>query len=380
MRTNSGIFKFGLVIMLAFTTSNAMAQQNEELTNPSNPIATDSGNWGPSSELEFLSFSNPKKRFWGNFYDTVFLTNIEEWHGQHVVRLPNKDGRAYFMVSQSREHNGYITVLRTDLGVLDPITDLIVPNKFTGTDNYGMKWSKPVGEYVWQEVFTGKYNGNINPHGNWNHPGKMEVIGDVLLVAAQNWTHGSIGTSMDEVLFYDVSNPEKPNYMGGITSQELGVKEISTVALVRAPNNGYLLYAGGDGTYATFAASNVSPNIKDWIKVKTSGFSGQHGMNFNSYQKTARIPGGPANGVERVMYFDASADDHRGSFDFHNYKYDATNRNLAVAGKKSYGMTLPGADRDWDTSSLYVSKNGTPIIYTLRLAKGLTYDLYQVHN
>ena len=74
--------------------------------------------------------------------------------------------------------------------------------------------------------------------------------------------------------------------MGAITAQELGVKEISTVALVRTPSDGYLLYAGGDGTYATLAASMVSPDFKDWDRVKSSWFSGQHGMNFNSYQKS----------------------------------------------------------------------------------------------
>jgi len=194
MRTNSRFFKiafatlFGLAV-IASTTSNVIAQQNEELTKPRNYVAADSGQWDLANGTKWddLRFVNtPLGGTWGNFYeDTCFLGSCAEvFHPQHVVRLPNRNGFAYFMVSQSRAHNGYIQVLRTDPGQLDPVTDLVISPGRT----------KRVGEYIWIDRYDGPKavagGRPANSIGNWNHPGKMEVIGGVLVVAAQNWRTG----------------------------------------------------------------------------------------------------------------------------------------------------------------------------------------------
>ena len=356
---------------VALTLASVPATAQLQAT-PQNPIAADSETWGASSRVQALQFVDEPDRFWNNFYDSFF--GKEVWHPQHVVRLANKDGRAYFMVSQSREHNGYLTVLRTEPGQLDPATDVVMA---AGGDAV-------VGKYVWQTVFTGEFNGTINPVGNWNHPGKMDVLGGVLVVAAQNWDYGSEGTSIDKVLFYDVSDPEEPRYQGAITADELGVREVATVGLVKTPSGDYLLTAGGDSTYATLAASKVSPNFADWRKLNPNDssfagarvFSGQHGMNFNSYQRTSPAQGAPAAGVERVMYFDANDE----SMTFNEYVQDTSSGMLVRAGASSYGIGLPGASRDWDTSSLYVSAKGKPIVYTVKSQSKDYYELYQVDN
>lgn len=336
------------------------------LQTPRSPVASDAGVWTQGARVEPLVFAN-QPGLLGNFYDDC--AGVELFHPQHVVRLANKNGRAYFMVAQSRAHNGWISLLETDLGALDPATDQIIA-----------RGNGPVGRYVWQDFYSGERNGMINPVGNWNHPGKMDVLGGVLIVAAQNWAEHApcfygAGSSADKILFYDVRDPQNPRYWGEMTKQELGVKEISTVGLVRTPSGDYLLTAGGDGTYSSWAARLVSPNLRDWTRNPSGVFSGQHGMNFNSYQR-ATAGTSPA-GVERIMYFDSEG---RALLGFTEFAYDASTRTLSRTGKKSYPYALPGANRDWDSDSIYVSPNGTTIIYSMQSAShehGVLFQLRQ---
>jgi hypothetical protein len=335
-------------------------------TQPHNPIAGDAGSWGGDSRIQRLPMENqPSLGLWGNFYDDC--VGIELFHPQHVVRLPNKHGNAYFVVAQSRAHNGWISVLRSNPGQLDTVTDQLKPNG----DGY-------VGQYIWQDLYKD------NPVGNWNHPGKMDVIGNVLIVAAQNWAENApcfygAGSSEDKVLFYDVRDPEAPRYWGAISASQLGVSEISTTAIVRASDGSYLLNAGGDGSYATWSAASLSPDITHWTRVSTleNSFSGQHGMNFNSYQNQHSLPGSvvPA-GTERIMYFDASGEHDRISFV--DFRYDPASHSLTRAGYQDYAIDLPGANRDWDSNSLYISADGTPILYSMESAPGEHGALYQV--
>ncbi len=345
---------------------------NERLTKPKNRVATDSGAWGATSRVERFSMLNQSQLgLWGNFYDDC--AGKELYHPQHVVRLANKNGRAYFMVSQSRAHNGWITLLETAPGALNPATDLIVSRGSNA----------PAGKYIWQDLYRRK--GQIpNPVGNWNHPGKMAVVDGVLIVAAQNWdatficTSAARGATIDKVLFYDVRDPQHPRYWGAMDAKELGVKEISTVGLMKTPNNDYLLTAGGDGTYATYTAREISPNITDWTRGAGT-FSGQHGMEFNSYQKTTRISGSALpKGVERLMYFDSSGEND--AVTFSEYDYNPATRRLKAIGSKSYSVNLPGANRHWDADSLYVSQFGAPIIYSMESTPGQNGILLQVHN
>ncbi len=85
---------------------------DERLLHPRNPVALDSGNWG-----DLVSVPDPVLRgqttemdirlngFGGTFYTTCggAIAEANGWeafyHIQHLIRLPNKDGRAYFMVS-----------------------------------------------------------------------------------------------------------------------------------------------------------------------------------------------------------------------------------------------------------------------------------------
>lgn len=339
---------------------------NGVFAQPSNSVAKDVGTWGGSTRIDRLGFVNqPQLGLWGNFYDDC--VGKELFHPQHVVRLPNKDGSAYFVVAQSRAHNGWISILRTDPGQLDPATDQV-----RGKDG------EVVGKYIWQDLYKD------NPVGNWNHPGKMDVQGGILVVAAQNWDENNPfcqyapGSTEDKVLFYNIKDPEAPEYIGAISAAQMGVPEVSVVALVQAPDGTYLLQAGGDGTYSTFAARSISPKLEHWSFLGTRGesFSGQHGINFSSYQQEKSLPGSEQpGGSARMIYFDASPES--GVFGFTEWVYDSSARSFKAAGVMRYPIDLPGANRDWDSNSIYITADGVPIVYTMKSKKGENGEMYQ---
>jgi tRNA threonylcarbamoyladenosine modification (KEOPS) complex Pcc1 subunit len=394
---------------------------DERLTKPRSYIAADTGTWSPPNgtagvQFDELVFTN-SPGLSGNYYDSA--AGKELFHPQHVVRLPNKDGRAYFMVAQSRAHNGWITLLQTAPDQIDPATDLLI------TRGPGVR----PGKYIWEDLYTGSFNGNFNPVGNWNHPGKMELIGGVLVVAAQNWAESvpsvnyAQGDSEDAVLFYDVRDPEYPRYWGAMTATQLGITfegfnlfngvfeerggEIAGVSIVRSTTSDtWILRAGGKNGNKTWKTSRLSPNIEDWTDISYATFPfGQHGMNFNSYQTTtpaSKYPGGlllRPNGVERNIYFDnvhglVIVDIHQYRFEEkHVFVFEEFNFNqieLPIIGRIS-GFTMPvavrhdwgswpGAERDWDADSVYVTRKGVPVVYTMRSAEGQDGLLYQVHD
>ncbi len=95
------------------------------------------------------------------------------------------------------------------------------------------------------------------------------------------------GSTTDKVLFYDVRDPQSLRYVGAMTAAELGVREISSVTLARAPVGAYLLSAGGNGTYTSWLAARLSPDIGDWRRIAGQVPTGQHGMTFSSHEKTS---------------------------------------------------------------------------------------------
>jgi hypothetical protein len=322
-------------------------------------VASTIGTW-TNSAITLLQFTT--EGFWPNYYQSCI--GYELYHNQHVIRLPNDgSGNAYFMVSQSREHNGYITLLKVDSTSVNKASDAIA-----GSDG------AVVGKAVWQEVFTGRFNGTINPVGNWNHPGKMTYIDGVLAVAAQNWLascSNAPGTSEDKVIFYDFRNIAAPHYIGAITAGELGVKnhELATVELAYDTlANKYLLVAGGDGDYPVLSATTLSPWFGNWTVVPSGlSFSGQHGLTFE-------LEHTPNN---QLWYFDASREDRR--FNFTSFNYSANPPYLTDPGSKNIAINLPGANRDWDASSIYISPTTRkPIVYTVKSLDGDNYQLYQV--
>jgi len=157
-------------VLIPTLAISAPFPQDERSTMGRNYIASDSGSI-PNS-IQRLDIDNtPLGNTDGNYYESCFTSAF--FHPQHIVRLRNKNGRAYFVVAHSKGLGGDIQVIRTDPERLDPTTDLINPAP-------GFE-----GEYIWMERFDAS-----SEVGHWNHPGKMALMGDTLIVTAQNWSEG----------------------------------------------------------------------------------------------------------------------------------------------------------------------------------------------
>ncbi|MBK7950844.1 MAG: hypothetical protein IPK00_19315 [Deltaproteobacteria bacterium] len=403
-----------LLGMLLFASSTARSIiVDERLSMPRNYVAYDSGQWSSPTTLV-----NEAALIEGTPGGGVFFSEclgFEEWHPQHIVRLPNKNGRAYFMYSNSNSGTpvelsfggGWISLMEIDENRLDE-NDLVIVEGF----------NTPVGSFIWSDVYT-----TSSPVGHFNHPAKMEVIGNLLVVAAQNWVPtflcdvigqpNTIGTSPMALLFYDIRDPSRPKYWGKIEggqirreSAQSGLPEISSVGISRiATTNGgvpleewFLTASGGDPQIRRTVKALpeqlidlVDPTPADlWIsKVTIPPGAGvpfdvdarQHGMLFDSYETTAPGDGGK----ERNMFFDKVGDSDTFAF-WENRYFDDAAPAAHVTTSQFYPMALPQADRHWNNDSIYVTEFGMPVIYTMesnwRLPNwdGVFFQVYDPRN
>lgn len=378
---------------------------DETLTHPENPVARNFGKWdgepneGGTTLNENLSFR--KNGYLGMFYDEC--TGYAFMHPQHVVRLPNKNGRAYFAVttsdnlgiSQFKTPGGRLTIYKTDEAP-DPITDLIPPStRPDGTH----------GEIIFERMYNQSHVGGL-PTGAWNHPCKMEMIGNLLLVCVQQFNSSSDewykvvcgdygeGSDPERLLFYDVRDPEAPKYWGSMDQGDLGnASEISDVGLVKIGDRWIMSMRG-----LWWHTQTVSPDISQWELGGGGDFSGQHGQNFNSfelYDPPSSAPAGTISpGIERVMWGDGGddeEDDLVGGDEFITFNTvvfgpvcgaiatepyatpQGSTRSLvpsigydrAVTRLSTHLSSAPNLfpkDKDYDGCGVYVS-GGVPIIY-----------------
>ncbi|MDQ8181181.1 cadherin-like beta sandwich domain-containing protein [Pelagicoccus sp. SDUM812005] len=373
---------------------------DERLTQPRNRIAYDSGEWGRldagiTAKVDLLRFDEDRTKFFPAWFESCVGEAL--YHPQHVKRLPNKDGKAYFMIAQSRAHNGYITLVETYPNALDETTDRVF------APDSDPRVAVPVGEVIWQDVFTGKENGNFNRIGNWNHPAKMAVMGGVLVVVAQNWSEGigldgigcsndtsnpyQRGESEDALLFYDIRDPAKPAYWGMMSASDLELpsieyfngtdgsgrgghaKQISVVSLAYIHETGkWRINAGGrfnEANYYTTWETNsdsFSPKIEDWEKIASppsTAFytSGEHGDDFESYQLA---DGRARSGTLRNMSF-VTADNGPGASEVEGFTFAS-----AFDGSIPYNMGPLEQAKDWVAESVYVTERGETLAYTVQ--------------
>ena len=322
------------------------------------------------------------------------------WHTQHVVRLRNKNGRAYFMVAQSYQQGGWISLLQTG------------PDAIDGNDL--LKGGTPGGQYIWQDRFASE-----NRKGSWNHPGKMELIGDLLVVSTQDWStilmsysndfERILGGSEDGLLFYDVRDPEFPRYIGRITATELGIakgaigdnpsveipmgpfpsltiwepyysREIASVSIFRSPSDEWFLIASGTTGKAVWKsiAGNgiVGAGIANWTEFPNApdgAPTGSYGMTFNSLELHQ-----PQGGQEKGLFFFPGATEAAPNitFGYQEYQLGAD----PIRPGFSIPVTVQGTENDWNTPSIYVTRKGMPVIYAIQNAAGAVGTLIQVHS
>lgn len=120
----------------------------------------------------------------------------------------------------------------------------------------------------------------------------MSVVGNLLIIAGQQWHSGSWlickefddirhndyyeGQDADAVLFYDVSDPERPKYLGKITEGELGFSgqtRIDAVGFSKTTNGVWSFMVGGHvigedkGITKYFRAQKPWPKCALWATI-----------------------------------------------------------------------------------------------------------------
>ena len=286
---------------------------DERLTMPRNQVARNFGKWDGGSEdgggihINHLTFR--KNGHQGMTYSECFAHPM--FHAQHVVRLPNKNGRAYFAVTNSwAEYNAYGAEGRPrgNLGVyradsLNPVTDLVIDNPGADGD---LIWER---QYGWNTDQAVPYN----PDGSWNHPCKMDVCGGVMIVSMLDWDAGACydghgEADQNSVLFYDVRDPENPRFWGRMTKTQLGLPGNTKI------ENANLAQVGSwwvlNVEWKWWYTKKVSPIISDWTfggSLAGPSVGAMQGQHFNSYERYT-LPGETAPsgtitpGLERIMF------------------------------------------------------------------------------
>lgn len=176
---------------------------------------------GPMPMLERLSFKTTRRSisFAKNGFPLDYHTIAgHRWqHLQDMIRLPDANGHEHYMGTFSQNcadaEGGMVFVGQVPAG---------------GTS----------GKVIWCDELN-----NQHLAGGFNHPGDLRRIGNMVVIAGQNWDGGSISTSSGEdffkslgsqigqgfaapmhrgyggqaILFYDVSSPSGPRYVGKLS-------------------------------------------------------------------------------------------------------------------------------------------------------------------
>jgi len=393
-------------------------EMDETLTMGQNPIAADIGTWTTSSggRNKIRSLNPPGSGLRGMHYTESLVAKT--WHPQHIVRLPNQNGHAYFVSSYSADADvlgggGYISITKVDRAYVDPATDLIQADA--------------PGEYIWEDQYT---FARKSVTGHWNHPGKMEVAGNLLMVNQQNFDNlgagigGGLGTDNDGMVFYDIRDREQPVLLAVMDASCQDCLEAVDIyhGRDRVDGNGdpYWVVANGPNalkgrvnhctdsilpqnldpgstpsplrryrleipsTSSVCAANPQDPTCANWGACSpnsTNGLTRAYGMSFTSYQ-TSQNPGctdaNAAGCQAEEYYFIPTAecvfanpfddcdifDDVNGLDDlFHFNRVDLG--ALANGATTSYFVDLPNATRHYKDMSVYVTKKGMVVAYAL---------------
>ena len=149
-------------------------------------------------------------------------------HLQAMIRLPDSNGQEYYMGTFSQDCEG------NDCGMV-----------FVGEVPAGGS----AGAVIWMDFLNGQH-----PASGFNHPGDLHRIGDYVIVAGQNWDECWIFNCLDvggggqAVLFYDVSDPANPEYVGRMNSCWQGEQirfhngDIDTIGVAKIDDNYYLSF------------------------------------------------------------------------------------------------------------------------------------------
>jgi len=179
-------------------------------------------------------------------------------HVQAIATLRDRgDGKTRWVITGSQDYYGWIVLLEADGS--PPVE--VVPGQ-----------SAP-GRVLWATWYN-----SSNPAGIYNHPGDINIVGDTLVVALQNWEgkpeyrcylDRDSGRAEDAVGFYDLSNPTNLVYQGKLTSTEMFsfAREISDIRFFMAGPEYYILQVHSE----TFLSrSTPLPVMSQWTRSGVS--------------------------------------------------------------------------------------------------------------
>lgn len=199
---------------------------------------------GAGSAEEMLKFKWGGRKRYPEFSDTQPC-----WHVQSVDRLPDRnvgtaqrpDWRAYFVWMSSNKNGGLIHVGETDAGIVDST------GRSRGVDGTD-------GKIIWHwsmqsDDAGGKLPGTNTNVGRWNHPAKADTLGDLLVIAMQEWNSGWCKpecqvvkcSSKDAVVWLNFANRHEPRFKATWRGSDFGhprghQMEITRVAVLAVPH------------------------------------------------------------------------------------------------------------------------------------------------
>jgi hypothetical protein len=158
-------------------------------------------------------------------------------HYQGIARYDNPaDGTPYLYVSRSGNTTQSCPLTSDEPGALEVIR---LGSRRTDGERLGTNLTQrgtsqflstpPVEDFV---EYSMRFTGILEPA--WMHPGGMQIIDDVMVVAMETrWPNGGDG----EVLFYDLTTPDRPRLMHQIAKGTFGPQP-GMVAITKNPATG----------------------------------------------------------------------------------------------------------------------------------------------
>ncbi|HHK41421.1 MAG TPA: hypothetical protein ENJ50_03285, partial [Planctomycetaceae bacterium] len=221
----------------------------------------------PGATHEKLAFARgkiPSVAAGGPDLYEIPILGIPHEHVQDIEPIGDwSKGAAYFAVTHSQDNSGHFFILKTKNVATAP-NDHEIFDDPTRVDGEG--------------VYYEKYH-QFARAGQYNHPGDISAVGNILVIAAQNWPGSpfaklQIGpkAAPDAVLFYDVVNPEKPKFLGKLPIAKIAPKllDLSNLWAGKIGDNYYMSLGDGTRTFY-FYSSEMSPSIAKWKPAIATG-------------------------------------------------------------------------------------------------------------
>jgi FG-GAP-like repeat/HYR domain len=291
--------------------------------------------------------------------------NKHRWqHLQHMIRLPDADGIQYYMGTYSQnvaggEACGDQNSLISNSGYSDQANEggiVFVAKLIPGNTR---------GQVIWWDILN-----NAHPAGGFNHPGDLRRVGNTVIIAGQNWCPTSDkfnnlfdggswenffksagkalaypfkrGNGGQAVLFYDVSKPNVPAYMGKMNAcidvngkKYEATNDIDELTAAKVGEY-YYLWFNGYGKSGLACRSKTFRPHDNWELIKVVNDNGLSSISFlqegKLYSGVAEVRGGYVR-YDRLKFM------NNGKWEYRlNELSDSIGREISILPKAFPGL------------------------------------------